>query len=316
MPVASDPRILVDAATRDDAAVFQMAPDRALVATVDFFTPIVDDAYDFGRIAAANAFSDVYAMGATPLIALNLVGWPRDKVPLELLGDVLRGGQDVAREAGAFVLGGHSVDDPEPKYGMVAIGEVHPARIVTNAGARPGDALVLTKPICTGILTTALKRDLLSAADLAPAVAVMTTLNAGAARALRAVDVHAATDVTGFGLLGHLHSLLTASGAAAEVQAAAVPLLARARELAERGAIPGGTRRNLESLSDAVEFAPGIDESTKLLLADAQTSGGLLIALPEPQVQALRAALQRERAPTAAQIGRVVAGPAGRIAVA
>jgi len=316
VPVASDPRILVDAATRDDAAVFQMAPDRALVATVDFFTPIVDDAYDFGRIAAANAFSDVYAMGATPLIALNLVGWPRDKVPLELLGDVLRGGQDVAREAGAFVLGGHSVDDPEPKYGMVAIGEVHPARIVTNAGARPGDALVLTKPIGTGILTTALKRDLLSAADLAPAVAVMTTLNAGAARALRAVDVHAATDVTGFGLLGHLHSLLTASGAAAEVQAAAVPLLARARELAERGAIPGGTRRNLESLAGAVEFAAGIDETTRLLLADAQTSGGLLIALPEPQVQALRAALQRERAPAAAQIGRVVAGPAGRIAVA
>ncbi len=316
MPVASDPRILVDAATRDDAAVFQMAPDRALVATVDFFTPIVDDAYDFGRIAAANAFSDVYAMGATPLIALNLVGWPRDTVPLELLGDVLRGGQDVAREAGAFVLGGHSVDDPEPKYGMVAIGEVHPARIVTNAGARPGDALVLTKPIGTGILTTALKRDLLTAADLAPAVAVMTTLNAGAARALRAVDVHAATDVTGFGLLGHLHSLLTASGAAAEVQAAAVPLLARARELAERGAIPGGTRRNLESLTGAVEFAAGLDEATRLLLADAQTSGGLLIALPETQVPALRAALERERAPAAAQVGRVVAGPAGRIAVA
>ena len=316
MPVASDPRILVDAATRDDAAVFQMAPDRAIVATVDFFTPIVDDAYDFGRIAAANAFSDVYAMGATPLIALNLVGWPRDTVPLELLGDVLRGGQDIAREAGAFVLGGHSVDDPEPKYGMVAIGEVHPARIVTNAGARPGDALVLTKPIGTGILTTALKRDLLTAADLAPAVAVMTTLNAGAARALRAVDVHAATDVTGFGLLGHLSSLLTASGAAAEIQAAAVPLLARARELAERGAIPGGTRRNLESLAGAVEFAAGVDETTRLLLADAQTSGGLLIALPEPQVPALRAALERERAPAAAQVGRVVAGPPGRVAVA
>jgi len=316
VPVASDPRILVDAATRDDAAVFQMAPDRAIVATVDFFTPIVDDAYDFGRIAAANAFSDVYAMGATPLIALNLVGWPRDKVPLELLGDVLRGGQDIAREAGAFVLGGHSVDDPEPKYGMVAIGEVHPARIVTNAGARPGDALVLTKPIGTGVLTTALKRDLLTAADLAPAVAVMTTLNAGAARALRAVDVHAATDVTGFGLLGHLHSLLTASGAAAEVQAAAVPLLPRARELAGRGAIPGGTRRNLESLAGAVEFAAGVDETTRLLLADAQTSGGLLIALPEPQVPALRSALERERAPAAALVGRVVAGPAGRIAVA
>jgi len=315
VPVASDPRILVDAATRDDAAVFQMAPDRAIVATVDFFTPIVDDAYDFGRIAAANAFSDVYAMGATPLLALNLVGWPRDKVPLDLLGDVLRGGQDIAREAGAFVLGGHSVDDPEPKYGMVAIGEVHPARVVTNAGARPGDALVLTKPIGTGILTTALKRDLLTAADLAPAVAVMTTLNAGAARAMRAVDVHAATDVTGFGLLGHLHSLLTASGAAAEIRASAVPLLPRARELAERGAIPGGTRRNLESLAGAVEFAAGIDEAARLLLADAQTSGGLLIALPEAQVPALRAALERERAPTAAAIGRVVAGPPGRIAV-
>jgi len=316
VPVASDPRILVDAATRDDAAVFQMAPDRAIVATVDFFTPIVDDAYDFGRIAAANAFSDVYAMGATPLLALNLVGWPRDKVPLDLLGDVLRGGQDIAREAGAFVLGGHSVDDPEPKYGMVAIGEVHPARVVTNAGARPGDALVLTKPIGTGILTTALKRDLLTAADLAPAVMVMTTLNAGAARAMRAVDVHAATDVTGFGLLGHLHSLLTASGAAAEIRAASVPLLPRARELAERGAIPGGTRRNLESLAGAVEFAAGIDEATRLLLADAQTSGGLLIALPETQVPALRTALERERAPAAAAIGRVVAGPPGRIAVA
>ncbi len=255
-------------------------------------------------------------MGATPLLALNLVGWPRDKVPLDLLGDVLRGGQDIAREAGAFVLGGHSVDDPEPKYGMVVIGEVHPARVVTNAGARPGDALVLTKPIGTGILTTALKRDLLTAADLAPAVAVMTTLNAGAARAMRAVDVHAATDVTGFGLLGHLHSLLTASGAAAEIRASAVPLLPRARELAERGAIPGGTRRNLESLAGAVEFAAGIDEAARLLLADAQTSGGLLIALPEMQVPALRTALERERAPAAAAIGRVVAGPPGRIAVA
>jgi len=223
VPAATDPRILVDAATRDDAAVFRLSADRAIVATVDFFTPIVDDAYDFGRIAAANAFSDVYAMGATPLFALNLVGWPRDTLPYDLLGDVLRGGADVAREAGAFVLGGHSIDDPEPKYGMVAIGEVHPDRIVTNAGALPGDALVLTKPIGTGVLATALKRDLLDGAAIAPAVAVMTTLNAGAARALRAVRAHAATDVTGFGLLGHLHNLLAASGAAAEIAAAAVP---------------------------------------------------------------------------------------------
>jgi selenide, water dikinase len=317
VPVASDPRILVDASTRDDAAVFRTAPDRAVVATVDFFTPIVDDAYDFGRIAAANAFSDVYAMGATPLLALNLVAWPRDKLPLDLLGEVLRGGQEVAREAGAFVLGGHSVDDPEPKYGMAVIGEVHPDRIVTNAGAREGDALVLTKPIGTGILTTALKRDLATAADLAPAVAAMTTLNAGAARAMISVSppVHAATDVTGFGLLGHLRSLLSASGVAAEVRAAAVPLYPRARELGERGAVPGGTRRNLESLASAVEFAAAIDEVGRVLLADAQTSGGLLIAVPEPALAGLLAALRREGTPAAAVIGRVVAGPPGRIRV-
>src|SRR6058998_2369558 len=172
VPVATDPRILVDASSRDDAAVFQVAPDRAIVATVDFFTPIVDDPYDFGRIAATNAFSDVYAMGATPLLALNLVGWPREALPLELLGEVIRGGADVARAAGAFVLGGHSVDDPEPKYGMVAIGEVHPDRVVSNAGAKPGDVLVLTKPLGTGVLTTALKRDLVSEAELERAIMV------------------------------------------------------------------------------------------------------------------------------------------------
>ena len=316
MPAATDPRILVDAATRDDAAVFRLTADRAIVATVDFFTPIVDDAYDFGRIAAANAFSDVYAMGATPLLALNLVGWPRDTLPYELLGDVLRGGADVARAAGAFVLGGHSIDDPEPKYGMAVIGEVHPDRITTNAGARPGDALVLTKPIGTGVLTTALKRDLLSEPELAPAVAAMTTLNAAAARAMLAVGVHAATDVTGFGLLGHLHSLLEASGAAAEVTAQAVPLLPQARDMAARGAVPGGTQRNLASLADSVNFAAAVEETTRVLLCDAQTSGGLLIAVAPGSAAALVAALEREQAPAAAVIGRVVAGPPGRVAVA
>lgn len=315
MPVATDPRILVDASNRDDAAVIQLTPDRALVATVDFFTPIVDDAYDFGRIAAANALSDIYAMGATPLVALNVVGWPRDKLPLELLGDVVRGGVDVVRQAGAFVVGGHSVDDPEPKYGMVVIGDAHPARLVRNSGARPGDVLVLTKPLGTGVLTTALKRDLVSAADLADAVAVMTTLNAGAARAMLGVGVHAATDVTGFGLLGHLQSLLTASGVAADLQAAAVPLLARARELAERGAVPGGTTRNLESLGDRVRFAAGVPEPVRVLLADAQTSGGLLIAVPEARVDRLVAALQKEASPAAAVIGHVRAGDPGAIAV-
>ena len=315
MPTLTDPRILVDASTRDDAAVYQLTPDLALVATVDFFTPIVDDAYDFGRIAAANAFSDVYAMGGTPLLALNLVGWPRDKLPYELLGDVLRGGADIAREAGAFVLGGHSVDDPEPKYGMVAIGEVHPDRIVTLARAQVGDALVLTKPIGTGVLTTALKRDLLTAADLVPAVKSMATLNAGAARAMLATGVHAATDVTGFGLIGHLHNMLAASGVAAELDASAVPQLPRAAEVVERGAIPGGTKHNREALAAHVSFAAGVTETTRVLLFDAQTSGGLLIAVPPERADALIAALRREGTPAAARIGRLVTGRPGAIAI-
>ena len=317
MPTLTDPRILVDASTRDDAAVYQLTPDRAIVATVDFFTPIVDDAYDFGRIAAANAFSDVYAMGGTPLLALNLVGWPRDKLPYELLGDVLRGGADIAKEAGAFVLGGHSVDDPEPKYGMVAIGEVHPHRIVTLARARAGDVLVLTKPIGTGVLTTALKRDLLAATDLAPAVKSMTTLNAGAARAMRATGggVHAATDVTGFGLLGHLHNMLAASGMSAELDAAAVPLLAKAAELAASGAVPGGTKRNREALAPHMTFNPAVAEPVRVLLFDAQTSGGLLIAVEADRVNTLLAALEREGTPAAARIGRITRGTPGTITV-
>ena len=297
--------------------MYQLTPDRAIVATVDFFTPIVDDAYDFGRIAAANAFSDIYAMGATPLLALNLVGWPRDKLPYDLLGEVLRGGSDIAQEAGAFVLGGHSVDDPEPKYGMVAIGEVHPNRILTLARARAGDVLVLTKPIGTGVLSTALKRDLATAADLAPAVKSMTTLNAGAARAMRATGggVHAATDVTGFGLLGHLHNMLAASGMAAELDAAVVPLLPKALELAESGSIPGGTKRNREALSAHVKFAAEIPEPLRVLLFDAQTSGGLLIAVEADRANSLLAALEREATPAAVRIGRVTRGTPGTITV-
>ena len=297
--------------------MYQLTPDRAIVATVDFFTPIVDDAYDFGRIAATNAFSDLYAMGATPLIALNLVGWPRDKLPYELLGDVLRGGADIAKEAGAFVVGGHSVDDPEPKYGMVAIGEVHPDRILTLARARAGDVLVLTKPIGTGVLSTALKRDLATAADLAPAVKSMTTLNAGGARAMRALGekVHAATDVTGFGLLGHLHNMMNASGTAAELDAATVPLLPRAMELAERGTIPGGTKRNREALNAHVKFGAEVPEPLRVLLFDAQTSGGLLISVEAGQADALVNALEREGTPAAVRIGRVARGTPGSITV-
>jgi len=318
VPAATDSRILVDAATRDDAAVFQTAPDRALVVTVDFFTPIVDDAYDYGRIAAANAFSDVYAMGGRPLLALNLVGWPRGKLPFEVLGEVLRGGIDIAKEAGAFVLGGHSIDDPEPKYGMVAVGEVHPDRIVTNAGAKAGDVLVLTKPVGTGILATALKRDLAVEADLRPAVTAMTTLNAGAARAMEAVaaSVHAATDITGFGLLGHLHNLLEASRVSAELQPDAVPVFPRARELAAAGAVPGGTARNLEAAAGYTAFPVSLASPDRTLLADAQTSGGLLIAVAAEAAGLLVGALKKEGTPAAAVIGRVTGGEPGRIRVA
>ena len=315
IPLGTDPRILVDASTRDDAAVFQTAPDRAIVATVDFFTPIVDDAYDFGRIAAANALSDIYAMGATPLFALNLVGWPRDTLPFELLGDVLRGGNDIAAAAGVFILGGHSIDDAEPKYGMVVLGEVHPASVITNKGAQAGDALVLSKPLGTGILTTALKRDLIDAQGLAPAVASMTALNAGAAVAMRAVGVRAATDVTGFGLLGHLHNMLRASGAAATVDVAALPLLPGARELAARGAVAGGSKRNLESATAFTTFGGQVSDVDRVLVADAQTSGGLLMAVPADRAQALLDALHTAGTAAAARIGTVGAGDAGHITV-
>ena len=315
IPVGTDPRILVDASTRDDAAVFQTAPDRAIVATVDFFTPIVDDAYDFGRIAAANALSDIYAMGATPLFALNLVGWPRENLPFELLGDVLRGGNDIAAAAGVFILGGHSIDDPEPKYGMVVLGEVHPQSVITNAGAQAGDALVLSKPLGTGILTTALKRDLIDTQGLAPAVASMTALNAGAAVAMRAVGVRTATDVTGFGLLGHLHNMLRASRVAATVEVAALPVLPGARDLAARGAVAGGSKRNLQSAAAFTTFAAHVSEVDRVLMADAQTSGGLLMAVPADRAQALLDALHTAGTPAAARIGTVDAGEAGRITV-
>ena len=214
VPQVNDPRILIDAATKDDAAVYRLSEDRALVASVDFFAPIVDEPYEFGAIAAANAFSDIYAMGATPLFALNLVAWPRAPDILALLAETLHGGYDKAREAGAFVMGGHSIDDKEPKYGMVAIGEVEPTQMITNAGAQPGDALLLTKPLGTGILSTAQKRGLADDATMKPAIVSMASLNAGAAVAMRTVGsvVHAATDVTGFGLLGHLRTMMEASG--------------------------------------------------------------------------------------------------------
>ena len=314
LPGVIDPRVMVDAATRDDAAVFRLSEERALVATVDFFTPLVDDATQWGAIAAANALSDVYAMGGTPLFALNLVGWPREKLPFELLGDVIKGASAVAERAGCAVVGGHSIDSQEPLFGMVVMGEVHPDRMLTNAGACAGDVLVLTKPLGTGILTTALKRDALIEAGLGEAVRSMTTLNDGAAKAALGVGVSAATDVTGFGLLRHLGNMLAASQVAAEVAFDALPILAHALNLAARGVVPGGTRRNLEAAAD-LDWAADLEPHERVLCVDAQTSGGLLLAVPKENEAALLGALRDARTPTAAVIGRVVAGPSGHIRI-
>jgi selenide, water dikinase len=306
-----DAKLLVASDTGDDAAVYQMPGGDAVVATVDVFTPIVDDAYDWGRIAAANALSDVYAMGATPRLTLNVAAWPVDDLPVELLGDVLRGGRDVATAAGAAVAGGHTITSIEPIYGMVAIGSVDPRRMLRNDVARPGMELFLTKPIGTGMISTAIKRGDASEAQVDAAVTTMTTLNATASSAAVDAGAAAATDVTGFGLLGHLRRMLEASGCAAELDAAEVPLLPGALELAQRDVVAGGTKRNHAWVAPLLD--PGqLTWPEQLVLADAQTSGGLLIATERASV--LRAYLRGEGL-DAAEIGRVVEGPAGRIAV-
>ncbi len=304
VPAIQDPRVLVDATTRDDAAVYRLSETRALVATVDFFAPIVDDARTWGRIAAANALSDLYAMGATPLCALSLVAWPRERLPLELLGEVLQGLADVTLVARAPIVGGHSIDGLEPHVGLVALGEAHPDRLLTNARGRPGDRLILTKPLGTGILTTALKRDLRTEADLAAAVACMTALNDGAMRAALAHGVVTATDVTGFGLLGHLGNITRGSGVGARLWLERVPLLAGARELAGTGMVPGGTERNLAAATDVV-WDDGVSPAERLLLADAQTSGGLLLAAPPAAVRALCQGLEAAGTLAQAEIGEL-----------
>jgi len=315
LPKTDDPAVLVGALGGDDAAVVRQRGGQALVLTTDFFTPIVDDAREFGRIAAANALSDVYAMGGVPRWCLNLVAWPRETLGLDDLAEVLRGGADVVRQAGAQIVGGHSIDDPEPKYGLVVVGEVDPDRMTTNAAALPGDWLVLTKPLGTGIVATALKREAASDQAVAAAIASMTTLNAGAARAARAANVRAATDVTGFGLLGHLQAMLAASRAGARLWSGAVPLLPDARALAEAGHVPGGTKRNLDAAAGACIFDDDVTALDRLLLADAQTSGGLLLAVRPERGPALLEELRREETPVAAVVGVVTEGPTGWIKV-
>lgn len=310
-----DPAVLVDASTSDDAAVYRIDADRALVATVDFFTPIVDDPYDFGRIAAANALSDVYAMGGRPLFALNLVAFPRARLGDGWLSEIVRGGGEVAREAGVAVIGGHSIDDPEPKYGLCVVGEVAPDRVVRNAGARAGDALVLTKPLGTGVVATAIKREAAPGEVVEAAVRSMTTLNRGASEAMLRVGAHAATDVTGYGLLGHLHEMARASRLEARITASAVPLLPGVRELARAGFVPGGTRRNLADLESVLVWEGEIDDVLRVLLGDAQTSGGLLISVAQSRVEELLALLRAAGTPAAAVVGELAEGVPGRIVV-
>jgi selenide,water dikinase len=299
LPATTDPRVLVDASTADDAAVVQLTDELAIVQTADFFTPIVDDPYLFGRIAATNALSDIYAMGGTPVSAINLVAFPLERLGADVLHEILRGGAEAVAAAGASIVGGHSIDDPEPKYGLAVTGTVHPGAILTNAGGRAGDALVLTKPLGTGLVSTALKHGI--DAPLDEAVSVMTTLNDRAAASARAASASALTDVTGFGLLGHLHELALASGCAAEVLAADVPAIDGVLALTT-SSISGGTRRNREHAETFTTFAYGVPEEQRWLVCDAMTSGGLLAATPSAMDEGW-------------VIGRLVEGEPGTITV-
>jgi selenide, water dikinase len=314
LPAATDPALLVGAETRDDAGVYRLSAELALVQTVDFFTPIVDDPRDFGRIAAANALSDVYAMGARPLTALNLVAFSLERLGGEVLAEILAGGAEVAARAGAAVVGGHSIDDPEPKYGMAVTGVAHPEEIVRNSTARVGNVLFLTKPVGGGAITTGAKRGLASAAAVRRATDVMTTLNAAASSAAMSVGPSAMTDVTGFGLLGHLHEMALASGVAARVESAAVPAIEESVELLGAGAVAGGSRRNREWVESHVEFAAAVAEPVRALLSDAMTSGGLLVAVSGERADDMERALAAA-APASARIGSLEEGEAGRIAV-
>lgn len=316
LPPITDPAVLVGNSTADDAAVYRLDDERALVLTTDFFTPIVDDPYDFGAVAAANALSDVYAMGGRPITALNLVGFPAE-LDVEVLGEILRGGAEKAKEAGIDLVGGHTIKSEEPIYGLAVTGLVHPDRVLSNAGAKPGDKLVLSKPIGTGIVTTAAKNDEDSRGAIGEAVKVMSTLNRAAAEAAASVGegVHAATDITGFGLLGHLRNIVAASKCGAVVRRADVPALEAAVAYVEAGIAPGGTHANWRFLAESVRWGEGVDKADQLLLCDAQTSGGLLFSVVADRVDALVAALRERETLAAAVVGELVAEHPGQISV-
>jgi selenium donor protein len=315
LPRVADPDVLIDTATADDAAVYRLRDDLAIVQTVDFFTPIVDDPFDFGAISAANSLSDIYAMGATPVVALSVVGFPSRRLPLTSLERILAGAVAVAGEAGISIVGGHSVDDTEPKFGLAVTGVAHPERILTNAAAKPDDVLILTKPIGTGILATAAKQGLAAPAAVRRMVEVMRSLNRAAAEAMVDVGAHACTDVTGFGLLGHLREMAGGSGLDAELHACDVPVLEAARDLAASDVVPGGSIDNLSHVEPHVEWAPALSRVDRLLLADAQTSGGLLISVAAEKCDAMLDALQARGVADARRIGRFTGHGRGKIRV-
>jgi len=315
LPPITDPNVLVGVNTADDAAVYKIRDDLALAATVDYFTPVVDDPYDCGSLAVANALSDCYAMGVQPAIALNIVGFPVRSLPIYVLDRILKGGSDKAAEAKVSIVGGHTIDDPEPKYGMAVVAFTHPDAIVTNAGARKGDVLVLTKPLGIGIITTGIKLDTAPEPAVRKAIDLMKVLNRDASLAMMEVGVNACTDVTGFGLLGHLWEMCTASKLGATVSLADVPVLADAWQLAEDGTVPRGAYSNREYVAADVTFDPEVGEAAQLVLSDPQTSGGLLIAVPPEKADQLMDALKAVGTPVAVRIGEFTADPPGRIHV-
>ncbi len=294
--------------TRDDAAVYRIDGERAIVQTVDVLTPVVDDPYAYGAIAAANSLSDVYAMGGQPFLALNILAYPQGRLAADVVASVVRGGFEKMREAGVVVAGGHSLDDPQPKFGYAVTGFVHPERAVTNAGAKPGDRLLLTKPLGIGVITTGIKQQRASSEAVEAATRVMLELNRAACEAMLDIGVNACTDVTGYGLVGHLHQLASASGVDVKVFASRVPVLDHAWDLLRAGAVPGGTHRNRRAAAGYTRWAAGVSEDLQVLLCDAQTSGGLLIALPPERAGALRAALARRGVSVVAEVGEVL-GP-------
>ncbi len=315
LPPVDDPNVLVGTETADDCAVYRVNETHAIVQSVDFFTPIVDDPYTFGQIAAANSLSDIYAMGAEPLFALSIMGFPQHSLPLDIMSQIFRGGADKAREAGISVLGGHTIEDSELKYGLVVTSFAEIDRILTNSGAQPGDDLVLTKPLGVGAISSAIQRRIASDAIIKMAGELMSSLNRDAARAMGQVGVHAATDVTGFGLLGHLLEMTRASRVSAEIFAGHVPTLEEAWEFVHKGKVPAATHTNLSYVSPHLHFENGLPRDLPLMLADPQTAGGLLISVPSDKTGQLVDRLKEMNTPAASRVGRIIEEQEKRIIV-